>query len=106
MSFTHLKDLIPKAASKYQLHGELKAALVVNRASELIKEIFSEELCRHIRVKYVKNDVLWLSVSNSSVAQEVQMKSYELQRKLNESLGREMVKGIRSFQESSSGELE
>lgn len=100
MSFVQLKDLLPKAASKYQLQGELKAAMVVNRASTIIKDIFSEGVSSHIRVKRFKEGVLWIAVSNSSVAQEVHFKSFVLQKELNESLRERLVIKIRSFQEN------
>lgn len=100
MAFQHLRDLIPKTASKFQLGGALKASLVVNRASSLIKEMFEERIYLQMRVKYVKNEVLWVAVDNAAIAHQLQMKSYVLLKKLNESLGEELVKGIRSFQES------
>ena len=104
MSFVSLKDLIPKAASKYQLSGELKASLVINRASALVKEIFSEEASRSIRIKYLKKNVLWVAVNNSAVAQELQMKSHTMVKSLNESFQEELVWGVRSFQETETEE--
>lgn len=101
MSFSDLKDLVPKAASKYHLQGELQAALVINRASSLIKEIFPEVIYRKIRVRKCKEKVLWVAVSNSAIAQELHMKSFQLKKDLNDSLGAELVTKIRSFQESS-----
>ncbi|MDP2691115.1 MAG: DciA family protein [bacterium] len=101
MSFFSLKDLVPKAAGKFQLQGELLAALVINRASALIKEVFDEDVEREIRVKKFTNGVLWCSVSNASVAQSMMMKAFLMRNRLNESLGEELVKNIRTFQEDS-----
>lgn len=102
MSFTPLKDLLPKAANKFQLAGEMKAAWVLNRASALIKKIFPEEAASEIRAKRFHDGVLWLTVTNSVVAQEVQMKSLDLRDKLNADLGESLVKSLRSIQEARS----
>ena len=99
MSFSHLKDLIPKAVGKFQLQGELQAAMVINRASAMLKELFPEEVERHIRVKRFAKRVLWLAVPNAAVANRVQMKSHQFQVNLNQSLGEKLVQNIRTFQE-------
>lgn len=100
MSFSHLKDLVPKAANKLQLHGEMQSALVINRATAVLREIFSEQLCAQMTVKKFKDGVLWCTVTHSIVAQELQMKSATILEQLNESLGKHAVKQLRSYQES------
>lgn len=96
--FIHLRDLIPKAAGKLQLQGELKASLVLTRAENLLRELFSGQLSQLIHPKKFIDGVLWCTVRNSTVAQELQQKSHMLRQKLNESLGMEAVKQIRSYQ--------
>lgn len=98
MPFFSLKDLLPKAASKLNLAQDLKAALIKNRAGAVIKDVFAEEIAGYIRVKRFYQGMLWLSVSNAAVAQEVQLKSHILIGKINTSLGEEAVKKIRSYQ--------
>jgi hypothetical protein len=100
MDFTELKHLIPKTAGKFQLQGELKASLVINRASTMIKEFFPEEVSCYIRVKKFKEGILLISVSNASVAQSVHMRSFQMKKDLNESLGEDLVKDIRNIQET------
>lgn len=82
----------------------MKAALVINRASAILKEIFSEQLNQQIRVKKFSNGVLWCTVNHSIVAQEMQLKSFQIMEKLNESLGDIVVKQIRTYQETISEE--
>ena len=96
--FVHLKDLIPKVASKFQIQGELKASLVLTRAEILIAEMFSTHLSQLIHPKKFLEGVLWCTVRNAAVAQELQERSHLLQQKLNESLGLSAVKQIRSYQ--------
>lgn len=97
--FVHLKDLIPKAASKLHLQGELKASLVLARTEKLIAELFSGQLSQLIHPKKFTDGILWCTVRNSAVAQELQQKSHLLRRQLNESLGLDAVKQIRSYQD-------
>jgi len=104
MVFSHLKDLVPKAANKLQLHGEMNAALVLNRASAAISEVFSQQLSQQIQVKKFKNGILWCVVRHPIVAQELQMKSSLLREKINDSFGQEILKQIRSFQETADPE--
>lgn len=99
MAFYSLKDLVPKAANKFHLQGELKSSMVINRTSSLLKEVFSEEVERHIRVKRFKDGVLWLAVNNATVNQEVMLKSMMIKNTLNKSFGEEIVQKVRSFQE-------
>lgn len=97
--FVHLKDLIPRAASKLHLQGELKASLVLARAEKMIAELFSGQLSQLIHPKKFADGVLWCTVRNAVVAQELQQKSHILRQKLNESFGLEAVKQVRSYQE-------
>jgi hypothetical protein len=106
MTISHLRDLIPKAANKLKLHGEMKAAFVIKRATTALKEIFSEQLFHQIRIKKFKDGVLWVGVTHSIVAQEIQMKSSTIMEKVNESIGHEAVKQVRSYQESPDPEEE
>lgn len=99
MSFFELKDLIPKSAGRFQLQGELKAAMVINRASALVKELYPEEINRFIRVKKLSDKVLWIAVTNSSVSYSLQMKSFQLQKMINQSFGDLIIKNIRIIQE-------
>lgn len=101
MGFSTLKDLLPTAASKLNLAQDLHSALIKNRAGAVIKEIFPEEIAGLIRVKRFYQGMLWLAVNNSAVANEVQLKSHLLIGKINASLGEEVVKKIRSFQQAS-----
>jgi hypothetical protein len=100
MTFFELKDLIPKSAGRFQLQGELKASMVVNRASAFIKDIFPEEVSCYIRIKKFKDGVLWIAVMNSAVAQSVHMRSFQMKKELNISFGEELVKNIRNIQET------
>lgn len=100
MSFSSLKDLMPKAASKLQLQGEMKSAVIVNRASKLIKDLLPEEVHQGIRVQRFTDGVLWLAVKSASVAQEVLLKSFTLKNRINSDFDQEMVQSIRTFQET------
>jgi len=73
--------------------------MIINRASALVKELFSEEVERFIRVKKFKDGTLWFAVTNSAIAQTVLMKSIVMKKRLNESFEDEFVEKIRTFQE-------
>lgn len=96
--FVHLKDLIPKVANKFQLQGELKASLVLSRSETVLGEVFSDHLRQLIQPKKFNDGVLWCTVRNSAVAQELQQKSHLVLQRLNESLGLAAVRQIRSYQ--------
>lgn len=102
MSFFSLQDLLPRTASKLHLEKTLQAALVITKASNACRDVFSPDVFEEISVKRYKDHALWISVTSSVIAQEVQMKSFLLQKKINEELGFEGVKKIRSFQEAPS----
>ncbi|MGE3340632.1 MAG: DUF721 domain-containing protein [Candidatus Altimarinota bacterium] len=104
MSFSHLKDLIPKAANKLHLHGEMNAALVLNRAGTALREVFAEQISRQIQLKKFQEGILWCVVSHPVIAQELQMKSPVIREKINDAFGQVVVKQIRSFQEAAEPE--
>lgn len=99
MSFQSLKDLLPKSASKLQLQGEMRSALVVNRASALIKELFPEEVQQQIRVQSFQDGVIWMAVRSAGVAHQILLKSMTLKNRINTQLDQQLVEGIRTFQE-------
>ena len=107
MSFSHLKDLVPKSAGKFHLQGELYASFIIHRSSSILKEFLSEEVLQLIQVKKFTNGVLWLAVTHPIASYEIQQKSYLILKKLNIDLeeGRK-VRQIRSFQEAQEPEEE
>ena len=99
MAFTALKDLLPKIAREKNLGIELNAAWVMNRATAAIRELFPETYARGIRAKMIKQECLTIAVDNSALAQEVQMKSHLIQRRINGDLKSQAVKRIRILQD-------
>lgn len=75
--FTQLKDLLPKAALKYGVAKEVKAAHICDRARRAVSEIWGAET-REARPLHFKDGVLTIEVDDSAWAQEVFMKKNEL----------------------------
>jgi len=90
--FVQIKDLLPKAVSKYGVQREVRGALVRDRARQAVKDVWGSEVTE-VRPLFFKEGVLVVEVENSAWGQEVFMKEEELIELIGKELG---VKEVRT----------
>jgi len=94
--FTQLKDLMLKAAGKYGMQREVRAALIRDRARQAIRAVWGDEVTE-IRPLYFKNSVLTVEVDDSAWGREVFLKKEELIRLVESEGGlKNCIKDIRT----------
>lgn len=99
--FSKLSDLIPSSATKLHLTGELKASMIISRAGTILKSLFPRpELHAHMKAKTFQHGTLKISVSNASIADTLHSHTHDLKKLLNVSMGEEVVKQIKSYQDT------
>ncbi|EKD47706.1 MAG: hypothetical protein ACD_65C00325G0002 [uncultured bacterium] len=75
--FIQLKELLPKAVSKYGLSREVRAAMVRDKARHAVTRFFGAENYS-VRPMFFKDGVLHIEVDDSAVGQQVFMKKDEI----------------------------
>lgn len=87
--FIQLKELLPRAVSKYGLSREVRAAMVRDKARRAVRQVFGAE-GYSVRPLFFKDGVLHIEVDDSAVSQLVFMKKEELIARIEEG---SMLKG-------------
>jgi len=87
--FEQLGDLMPKQLRKNSIYNQAQAARICYEAKKLYGYLFEP-------ISF-KNGVLKVSVPNGIVAQEVQAQSEEIIKKINQVIGSNQIKKIRSI---------
>ncbi len=95
MSFTPIRDVLPKVLNQKGLKQAAEAALICEKWNKVLKEIFKDKFCDQIKVISFKNGELKVAVLNPSVGQELQLHSSDLIKDLNNLLSSNIVKRVR-----------
>jgi len=82
--FTHIKSLVLKAANKWNMGGQVRAAAVCERFRKLCLEKFGDGALEKIRTKYYKNHTLYIETRSAGWNQKVNEKKKEIIEELNE----------------------
>lgn len=98
MSFEPLQKFIPRAANKYGISREMKAAQVCHDFRKLLPELFKENkdalFC--IAPAHYQKDTLTINVSSPAWAQEIIMRKPKIIEEMNKKAGKEIIKNLRT----------
>ncbi|MBI4235286.1 DUF721 domain-containing protein [Candidatus Peregrinibacteria bacterium] len=98
MAFEPLQKFIPRAASKYGISREMKAAKICHDFRILLPELFKENkdalFC--IAPAHYQGDTLTVNVSTPAWAQEIIMRKPKIIAELNAKAGKEIIKNLRT----------
>lgn len=78
------------------MNRQARAALICERFRKLAPEVMGKESTEHIKTKFFKRGVLYISVPNSLWAQHVYVRRHDLIMKLNLNLENDWVEDIRA----------
>lgn len=97
--FEPFQKLIPRAASRYGVAKEVKAAQICHQFRTLIPKIFPQEkftTTENIQPAYFKDSTLVINVSSSAWAQEVIIRKPEIIDELNKKSAKIIIKNLRT----------
>lgn len=80
-----LKHLLSGALRRHHIDRAVTAAMVVERANELLKSVASPALCEDARVVVYRENELLIACANSAAAFDVQSAFDSLRRELEQS---------------------
>lgn len=93
--FTHLKDLLPRAASKHNFTAQLLAAEICEKYRKQARAHLGPAALAHTWPQHFKNMILTVGVENSLWAQEVHLVRHKIFAQINQEFGRSVIAQIR-----------
>lgn len=97
--FLPFQKFIPKALAKYKMTRSARAALVCERFRGLATDVLGEKCAGLVKPKFFKNNILYISVPSSTLAQSVYVHRHDLIAGLNADLDKDPVHDIRTLVE-------
>lgn len=96
--FEALQNLLPKAANRYGISAEMKAAKICHDFRELIPQIFPniESPENYIQPAYYKDSTLVVNVHSPAFAQEVIMRKPKILEEMNRKSDQTPIKNLRT----------
>ena len=87
-----------KAAGRYGITAEMRAAQICHDFRKLIPEIFENKETPedHIQAAHFKDQTLTINVENSAWGQEVIMRKEKIIQQMNIKAGKEIIKNLRT----------
>jgi len=96
--FEPFQKFMTKAANRYGIQNEVKAADICQKFRALIPELFHKKQFpeENISPAHYKNSVLVINVKTPAWAQEVIMRKEKIISEINRKTGKEVVKNLRA----------
>lgn len=96
--FEPFQKFMTKAANRYGVSNEVKAADVCQKFRALIPELFEGKQSpeENISPGYYKDSVLVINVKSNAWAQEVVMRKEKIITEMNRKAGKEVIKNLRA----------
>ena len=98
MSFEPFQKFVSRSANIRGMDKVMNAANICHQFRKLVPEIFKdkEDPNAHIDAASFKNETLVVNVKNQGWGQEVVMRKEKIIRELNDRLGKEVIKRLRT----------
>ena len=98
MGFEPFQKFMDRAAGKYGMTRQIKAAEVCESFRKIIPELFKEPdtAARFVKPAHFKDGQLTISVDSPAWAQEVIMRKEKIIRSLNQKAGKQVIKSLRT----------
>lgn len=93
----NIGSLIWKSIRRAGLEQGVTAVLVINEFKKILEQEFGEKIKNKIKILYLKNKVLYLSVTSSVVTQEIKMVEVKLLKAVNNKFKKKTVERLNFF---------
>ncbi len=87
----HIKSLIPQFLQKQGIKKQVETVEVRKTADKILKKAFSSNDAKAV---FFRNSNLQVKCSNSTLANEIQLRKERIKNEINEETGKEIVKNI------------
>ena len=93
--FQPIGNLLGKSIKKSGAARQIEAAMVVEKAEEIIKEVLGKAVLKKFKVMYLKDNVLTIACLSSVLSQELKLNQAEIIKRLNNYFKKEVVEKLR-----------
>lgn len=90
-----LGDLLENKRKQSAIWKGVNASMIVEKANEVIVELFGEDVKNQAQVVYYKDNTITLACLSSTIAQEVRLNERKIKSKINEIFGSDTIHKIR-----------
>lgn len=90
-----LKNLLPRHLKKIGISQQVETALILEKFSRAVIEIFGEKIMDQVRPLYLKNNILAVACLSSTAAQELKSHEAEIVKKVNQQFEKAMVEKLK-----------
>lgn len=96
--FEPFQNFVPRAANRYGIAKEAKAAQVCHEFRAVLPEIFKDtpEIEQNIQPAHYKNGVLAINVTTPAWGQQVIMRKEKIIAEINKKAGEQVIKNLRT----------
>lgn len=93
--FVRIKGLLKRSLKKLGIEKQVEAARVLEIFNQLAEEEFGSQIRNQVKPLYLKNKVLTVSVKNSVLASEFQLRQKQIIEKINQRFQKTVVSKLR-----------
>lgn len=90
-----INSLLLNSLRRAGVEKEVLSALVLEEFKKILIKKFGPKITQKVKILYLKNQILTLSVLSSVVAQEIKMNEEKFISRLNQKFGKKLVDSIR-----------
>lgn len=95
MSLTPLKNLLHDSVAKFGIADQVEASLVLEKFTDVVRELFGEENTKQVKPMYVKNQTLTIASISSVFAQELKLNEKKILDAINRQFQKTIVTRLR-----------
>jgi len=94
-SFDSLKSVLQRNIKQKGLAGKVENTLILEEFEKIAREIWGEVIARDMKPIYVKQNILYIAVLNSTVGQEIMLRKKLIISELTRKFGTDKVTDLR-----------
>jgi predicted nucleic acid-binding Zn ribbon protein len=95
MAMRSLGDILKKQMKQSSVGQRITATLVVEKANQVVKDMFGPGVIKYVQAVYFKEKVIALTCLSSVMAQEIKLNEKRIIAEINEKLEALVVEKIR-----------
>jgi len=95
MAMRSLGDILKKQMKQSSVGQRITATLVVEKANQVVKDMFGSGVIKYVQAVYFKEKVIALTCLSSVMAQEIKLNEKRIIAEINGKLGALVVEKIR-----------
>lgn len=93
--FKSIKDILPQTIKKAGLEDKVQESLVLNKFSQIIKEILNPEIENKLRPLYLRHGFLVLACLDDELIEKIKKAERDIIYRINQGFQKQIIKGLK-----------